>query len=187
MKTLKIFLIIIFFFSISKITNAQIQKVEFQASGLTCSMCSNAINKALKTVPFIETVNTDLNKNIFEIIFKKDVPVDLDAIKKKVEDAGFSIAKFWIIENLHDQKISNDEHIAIDGLNFHFMNVKSQTLNGSQRFQLIDKNYISAKEFKKCSAYTSMPCYQTGAMANCCKSKDGTVATTSNRIYHVTI
>ncbi len=186
MKTQKIILIIIFIFSISQIANAQLQKAEFQASGLTCSMCSNAINKALKTVPFIETVNTDLNKNIFEIIFKKNVPVDLDAIKKKVEDAGFSIAKFWVIADLHDQKINNDEHISIDGLSFDFMNVKAQTLNGSQRLQLIDKNYIPSKEFKKYSTSTTMPCYQTGMTSSCCKSKDGTLAS-GNRIYHVTI
>jgi copper chaperone CopZ len=185
MKTQKIFLTIAIIFS-SLASIAQLQKAEFQASGLTCSMCSNAINKALKTVPFIETVNTDLNKNVFEIIFKKNVPVNLDIIKRKVEDAGFSIAKFWIIADLHDQKINNDEHISIDGLNFHFMNVKSQTLNGIQRMQLIDKNYLSSKEFKKFSTCTSMPCYQTGAMSNCCKSKDGTFAS-ATRIYHVTI
>jgi copper chaperone CopZ len=183
MKTLLFISLII---SQSFFVNAQIQKAEFQASGLTCSMCSNAINKALKTVSFIETVNTDLNKNIFEIIFKKNATIDLDVIKNKVEGAGFSVAKFWIIADLHDQKISNDEHVAIAGFNFHFMNVKPQTLNGVQRLQLIDKNYVSAKDYKKFSTYTTMACYQTGTMAACCKSKDGAMAA-SNRIYHVTI
>jgi copper chaperone CopZ len=166
--------------------SAQLQKAEFQASGLTCSMCSNAIDKALKTIPFIENVKTDLNKNIFEITFSKNAAIDIDAIKRKVEGAGFSIAKFWVLINWNDQKINNDEHVAIAGINFHFMNVKPQTLNGVQRLQVIDKNYVSAKEFKKCSAYTTMPCYQTGLMSNCCKSKDGSLSS-SGRIYHVTI
>jgi copper chaperone CopZ len=165
---------------------AQIEKAEFQASGLTCSMCSNAINKALKTVPFIETVNVNLNKNLFVITFKKNEQVDFDLIKKKVEDAGFSIAKFWITVDLSNQKIDNDEHITVGTMNFHFMNVKSQILNGSERLQLIDKNYISSKEFKKFGESTSMPCYKTGMMGNCCKSKDG-VASSTGRIYHVTI
>jgi copper chaperone CopZ len=91
-----IFLLMMIIFP-ALIANAQVEKAEFQASGLTCSMCSNAINKALKTVPFIESINTDLNKNLFEITFKKNAVVDFDIIKKKVEDAGFSIAKFWII------------------------------------------------------------------------------------------
>jgi len=178
--------ILAFIFFVPFLTNAQIEKAEFQASGLTCSMCSNAINKALKTVPFIESVDVNLNKNLFELKFKKDVPVDIDVIKKKVEDAGFSIAKFWITLDLSKQEIKNDEHITVAGMNFHFMNVKAQTLDGSERLQLVDKNYISAKEFKKYSTYTSMPCYQTGTMGNCCKSKDAVVSS-GNRIYHVTI
>lgn len=181
----KIFLLTIIIFA-AYITNAQIEKAQFQASGLTCSMCSNAINKALKTVPFIESVQTDLNKNLFDITFKKNMPVDLDVIKKKVEDAGFSIAKFWIVEDFNNLKINNEEHVAVGNINFHFMNVKTQTLNGAQRLQLIDKNFVSAKEYKKNSVYTSMPCYQTGVMAACCKSPNA-AANASNRIYHVTI
>jgi copper chaperone CopZ len=166
--------------------NGQLQTAEFQASGLTCSMCSNAINKALKTVPFIEKVNTDLNKNLFEISFRQNAAVDLDAIRKKVEDAGFSIAKFWILVNMNNQNISNDEHLSIDGMNFHFLNVRPHNVSGVQRLQVIDRYYVSAKEFKKCSTYTTMPCYQTGLMSQCCKSKEGTLAS-STRIYHVTI
>jgi copper chaperone CopZ len=173
-------------FSIPFIVSAQLEKAEFQASGLTCSMCSNAINKALKTVSFIESISTDLNKNIFSITFKKNSTVEIDAIKKKVEGAGFSIAKFWIIANWNNQGINNDAHVSIDGINFHFLHVNPQTLNGTLRLQLIDKNYVSSKEFKKWSTYTSMSCYQTGTMGNCCKSKDGTLAA-SARIYHVTI
>ena len=178
------FLLIIAFSVLS--VDAQLQKAEFQASGLTCSMCSNAINKALKTVPFIETINTDLNKNIFSLVFKKDQPVDLDLIKKKVEDAGFSIAKFWVIANVHDLKIENDEHAVVDGVHLHFMNVKQQTLNGGQRLQIIDKDFVLAREYKRNSVYTSMSCYKTGNMAACCKSPVAP-AGTSTRIYHVTI
>jgi copper chaperone CopZ len=181
----KIFFILLIAF-LRLTANAQLEKAEFQASGLTCSMCSNAINKALKTVPFIESINTDLNKNVFSITFKKNTAIDLDVIKKKVEDAGFSIAKFWIVADLHNLAINNDEHVAIDGINFHFLNVKPQTLNGEQRLQVIDKNYVQAKEYKKNSLYTSMPCYQTGVMSACCKSPAASLSS-SNRIYHVTI
>jgi copper chaperone CopZ len=183
---MKKFFLSLMIISLALITNAQVEKAQFQASGLTCSMCSNAINKALKTVSFIESINTDLNKNLFEITFKKNVPVDLDAIKKKVEDAGFSIAKFWIVADFKNVKIDKEEHVAVGNFNFHFMNVKQQTLNGEQRLQLIDKDFVSAKEFKKNNAYTSMPCYQTGTMAECCKSADANL-NASNRIYHVTI
>jgi len=186
MKTQKTKLIIFLFFSLPFLANAQFEKAEFQASGLTCSMCSNAINKALKTVPFIESINTDLNNNLFQINFIKGLPVNIDLIKKKVEDAGFSIAKFWVILDLHNLNLKNELHSNINGANFHFINVKDQVVNGRQRLQIIDKNYLPNKEFNKYSAYTSMPCYQSGVMSNCCKSHNEGMAS-SNRIYHVTI
>jgi len=181
----KIFLITIVIFTVS-VCRAQLEKIEFQASGLTCSLCSNAINKALKTIPFIGEVNVDLNKNLFEITVKKNQPVDLDLIRKKVEDAGFSVAKYWIWLDLHNLKIDNDGHVLIDGINYHFVHVKPQALNGEQRLQVIDKDFVLLKEFKKNSQFTSMPCYQTGMMQSCCKSGDG-LAPGTRRIFHVTI
>jgi len=166
---------------------SQFEKVELQASGLTCSMCSNAINKALKTLPFVATIETDLNQNIFTIELKKNVPVDFDAISRKVEGAGFSVAKCWVTVDLHDLNLHKDEHAVIDGLNIHFMNVKSQILNGPSRLQIIDRNFVQPKEYKRFSTLTSMTCYKTGMMASCCKSDHAEVATKSTRIYHVTI
>ena len=37
-----------------------IYKASLQATGLTCAMCSNAINKALLQVPFVESVKSDI-------------------------------------------------------------------------------------------------------------------------------
>lgn len=181
----KIFLILLVI-SCGLTGHAQIEKIQFQASGLTCSMCSNAINKALKTVPFIESIKVDLNKNIFELIIKKNQPVDLDLIGKKVSDAGFSVAKCWIWMDFHQLKIENDGHAIIDGTNYHFVHVKPQTLNGEQRLQVIDRNFVMAKEFKFNSSYTSMPCYSSGLMESCCKSPDGQPLG-AKRIFHVTI
>jgi copper chaperone CopZ len=50
---------------------AQISKAEIIATGLTCSMCSNAINKQLKTLPEVVTVETDLNTNTFTVTLKE--------------------------------------------------------------------------------------------------------------------
>jgi len=168
------------------LVRAQFEKAELQASGLTCSMCSNAIQKALKTLPFVETVQTDLNKNLFTLAFKKDVAVDFDQIKNKVEGAGFSVADLWITANLHGVQVNDDAHTSLGGMNFHFMHVKPATLDGKYRLQVIDKNFVLSKEYKKFSAYTVMPCYKTGIMQACCKSKDESLAS-SERIYHVTL
>jgi len=57
--------LVILSFVFAIIANAQITKVEIMATGLTCSMCSNAINKQLKTIDEVENVDIDLNKNLF--------------------------------------------------------------------------------------------------------------------------
>ncbi len=63
-------------------------------------MCSNAINKALKGLQFVESVNTDLNNNTFTVNFKPGTTPDFDVLKMKVEGAGFSIANLWYIPTL---------------------------------------------------------------------------------------
>jgi copper chaperone CopZ len=181
----KIFLILLFGSAVLT-SKAQLEKIQFQASGLTCSMCSNAINQALKTIPFIASISVDLNKDIFEITLKKNQPVDLDLIQKKVEDAGFSLAKCWIWMDLHNLKIDNDGHFVIDGINYHFVHVKTQTLNGEQRLQVIDKKYVLYREYKRNSGFTNMPCYKSGLMESCCKSTGG-LPPSARRIFHVTI
>ncbi len=167
---------------IASVTHAQFKQASFQASGLTCSLCSNAINKALKTLPYADTVTTDLNTNTFTVIFKKNAIIDPDQIVKKVEDAGFSVAKFWLVADWDHQEVGNNAHVNLGGLEFHFLNTSSRVLNGPIRLQVIDRNYVAAKEFKKNAVYTTMPCYQTGRMGSCCP---GTMK--EGRIYHVTI
>ena len=140
----------------------------------------------MKNLSFIEKVNTDLNRNLFTLVIKNGEKADLDAITKKVEDAGFSVAKFWVVVNLREINVSNDQHIMQNGMNFHFMHIQPGVLKGSTRLQVIDQHYVLAKDYKKFSHDTKMSCYQTGFMAKCCPSFDGKPAD-GGRIYHVTI
>ena len=90
MKTLKILFGLLF---VATISNAQYRNIELQAAGLTCSMCSNAINKALKPLPFINKIDTDLKNNLFSITLWEGTTPDFDLLKKKVEEAGFSVGR----------------------------------------------------------------------------------------------
>jgi len=166
------------------ISNAQFTSAVLQASGLTCAMCTKAIFNALDKIPSIETVNPDIKNSAFHIVFKSNVPVDIDALKDAVEDAGFSVAKLKMTGNFTKTAVKNDEHVKINGKTFHFLNVHNQTLNGEKEITLVDKHFLTAKEFKKFSQATDMQCVQTGKAADCCK-KEGIAEHT--RIYHVTI
>jgi copper chaperone CopZ len=163
---------------------SQIKKASLQAAGLTCAMCSRATLEALKTLPFVDKIDTDLNSTTFLLSFKPGVPVDIDQIKQKVDDAGFSVAKLVLTANFDQVTVQRDTHINYAGSTFHFINAKNQVLSGDRDITVIDKDFVSAKQFKKFSTETTMPCYQTGVMANCCKME---AKATSHRIYHVTI
>jgi copper chaperone CopZ len=165
-------------------TQAQVNKVQLQASGLTCSMCSNAINKSLKSIDYIDKVMANIKTSTFEISFKPGAKVNFDQLKKKVEDAGFSVANMKATMNFDNVKLEKDQHLNYSGLILHFVNANGQTFNGEKTIQVVDKGYVPAKEFKKYQLFTKMDCYKTGVAGSCC-TKDGLSAGT--RIFHVTI
>jgi copper chaperone CopZ len=87
----KIIFLISFLF-IYVLSQAQVTQASLQASGLTCAMCARSVYKNLEALPFIDSINTDLEKSIFKLNFKEGMEMDADQIRKKVEDAGFSVA-----------------------------------------------------------------------------------------------
>jgi copper chaperone CopZ len=160
-------------------------QAELIASGLTCSMCSNSIYKALVQLPFVAHVSPDVEHSSFLITLNSRVPVDIDALKQKVREAGFSVSSLTLTMDVHDLSIRDDAHVDLGGKTFHFMHVKPQMLNGIATVRVIDKDFLSSREYKQYAAYTTMPCYKTGKMEPCC-NKTGE-AGASTRIYHVTI
>jgi copper chaperone CopZ len=164
--------------------NAQFTKASIQASGLTCAMCSRAIDNALKELPFVATVQPDIKNSAFTIVFKQGQEADIDELKKAVEDAGFFVARFTITGVFNNTEVKNDEHVDISGKEYHFLNIKDQVLNGEKSLTIVDKNFLTQAAYKKYSAATGMQCIKTGKAGACCE-KAGLASGT--RIYHVTI
>jgi copper chaperone CopZ len=163
---------------------AQFSKATLQATGLTCAMCSNAINKALQAVPFVESVRSDIKNSAFNIVFREGAVVEIDALKNAVEDAGFSVGGLKLTGLFNNLKLAPDQHVTIGKSSFHFLDIKEQTLNGENTITVVDKNFVTAKQFKKISSLTKMSCLQTGKASACC-TKEGVPA--EARVYHVTI
>lgn len=150
MKKIIITLIISLFFTAT--IKAQYVKVELQAAGLTCSMCSKSIHKQLQTLSFIDSIGVNLDKATFIIFFKANQLVDFNAIKLKVEDAGFSVASLNVFYNFKNYNVEANSVFNYNQSIFNFITTKSQLLNGIVPFKIIDKGFVSAKEFKKYSA-----------------------------------
>lgn len=166
-------------------TNAapsQLSGATLQAGGLTCSMCSKAVNNALKGVAFVEELTVDIESQQYNLIFREGASVNLDDLKKAVEDAGFSVAKLMVTARMPLDKILKDDHIRIGGSYFHFLSGADQLKEGDLSFTVVDKDFVPAKEHKKYSNLSKMECIKTGKATACC-----TGITEHTRIYHVII
>ena len=169
---------------VGSMVRAQFNTALLSASGLTCALCTKAINNSLQRLPFVQSVEPDIKNSAFKISFKSNTPVKIDALKKAVEDAGFSVASLKLTGQFNHLAIKNDQHVDFNGETFHFLKVNDQVVNGEKEIRIVDKAFLTSKEFKKYSAATTMQCVQTGKAESCC-NKDGLQS--SRRIYHATI
>jgi copper chaperone CopZ len=149
------FILIAIAFSLA--TKAQVTKVYLKASGLTCSMCSNSINKALKTLDFVEAIEADIKTYTFELSFKANSHVDFDKIKKKVEDAGFSVSGFTAFVNFSNVQVIENKPVTTGGYSFVFANLKEPVLNGIKAVKILNKGFVSQKEYKQISSPAFAP------------------------------
>lgn len=120
--------------------NAQISKAEIIATGLTCSMCSNAINKQLKSLPEVVNVETDLNTNTFKVTLKEGNTLSPKVFKDKVEKAGFFIGS--LIVTTKSETIKHGGYVVVNN---------ASSTNPEVQIQVLDKGYVTEKEFKKLS------------------------------------
>lgn len=141
MKKINKYLFVIAFTLVSILNvNSQIIKAEIRATGLTCSMCSNAINKQLKSLSEVANVETDLNTNTFLVTLTENSNINPSDFKQSVEKAGFFIGSLVITSKT--SMINNENYIVV-GTN----NIVSDEIT----FQVLDKGYVTDKEFKKIS------------------------------------
>ena len=119
-------------------SNAQISKAEIRATGLTCSMCSNAINKQLKSLSEVENVEIDLNTNTFVVTLSDGNTLKPSVFKEKVEKAGFFIGSLIITVN--PETIKNSSFIVVND---------AEKSSKEVQIQVLDKGYVTDKEFKK--------------------------------------
>jgi len=74
-------------------------KIKFIASGLTCSMCSKSVHQSLSKDKSILKINPNLQTQEWNLEYPKN-EFKLETLKKRVEDAGFSVSKVWLNDKL---------------------------------------------------------------------------------------
>ncbi len=179
------------FFGLSFAANAQIQSAKLKADGLTCSMCSKAIFKALEKVSFIDKIDADIETSVFTLTFKKDQTVSPDRIAKAVTDAGFTVGRLELTADLPaDAAGGKDAHIAFGGATYHLLNAPEGSVAGAHTLVLADKAFLNEEDRVPYSKMTTMPCFETGKMGACCadhKELGKTKGKAGERVYHVVL
>lgn len=162
MKTLINKCLVLCLFSLMSIATGygQLKKAEILATGLTCSMCSNAINKQLKALEGVEKVETDLNTNTFTVFFKADNAITPATLKNSVEKAGFFVGSMVVTLELSNVLPKDNATLQAGDATFVFINSGEKALNGETRLKVQDKGYVTQKEYKKLQkSYSKYPTY----------------------------
>lgn len=179
MKTIKSLIIILALIATHKSAFGNFLNVK--VTGITCSMCSNSVHKALASLSFIDSIEVDLENAVFKLTFKEGQKVVIDDIKSKIEGAGFSVGELTADFKFNNLSVTKDYHFQFDGNTYHFVGVNNQNLDNITSLKFVDKGFTSTKEFKKYAGMTSMACIKTGKTGKCCPASE------KQRIYHVTI
>jgi len=166
MKTLKIYIIL--FIATITAAKAQFTKAELQVSGLTCSLCAKSTEKAIKALPFVSEIKPDLIRNIYNITFKNDVPVDFEQISKKIKSAGFFVNYFKTTYNFAGTTVA-DNTFTHGGDTYKVLNA-DKPLTGEVSLTIVDKGFAPNSVSKKYLGKTS-----------------DTTAPASGKLYHVAI
>ncbi len=130
---------------ISTSIEAQINKSEIIATGLTCSMCSNAIYKQLQSLASVEEIDTDLNTNTFTVTAKNNQTLDPVQLKEAVEKAGFFVGSLIVF--VDGSKVSN-QALTLNGNSLVFID-KVPADQKMHKMQVVDAGFVTSKQFKK--------------------------------------
>ncbi len=146
---------------------AQISKVDIIATGLTCSMCSNAINKQLKALVEVDSIGTDLNTNTFTVYFKENKELQPKVLKNAVEKAGFFVGSMVITAKFDTAKSPDNPVVSHDGANYVFIESKNTAVGKAAQYRVLDKGFVTQKEYKKLvKTYAKFPSYSTAVDNN---------------------
>ncbi|MES3019610.1 MAG: heavy metal-associated domain-containing protein [Bacteroidota bacterium] len=163
MKALRYLVLFALIATVAPNAKAQFEKAEVWVSGMTCSMCQMATQKSLKTIDYIGSIEPNLKTNSFILTFKKGKEVDLDVIKKKIKDAGFSVSRLITTFNFNNRtSVTNNFVFTYAGSTYRFVNVGDKVLHGEVNLLLLSSGFVSTSDYKRYSAQNFDPSYKTG-------------------------
>jgi copper chaperone CopZ len=140
-------LLLILLLFISNTCFAQFKSAKIGIDGLTCSMCSNSVERFLKQLDFVKEVKMDLNENVAEVNFIEGKKADMNALSKKVSDAGYSVRSLHAVFLFNNQKVKEGTTFTFENNTYLFLKAEEKILDKENTLQFIGKNFVSRKEY----------------------------------------
>lgn len=134
---------------------AQISKAEIIATGLTCSMCSNAINKQLKAMPEVEKVMIDLNNNTFVVNLKNNSLVTPQMLKSNIEKTGFFVGSMILTMDANKVEPKDNSSFKNASGTYVFVNPDEKVTSEKLRLKVLNSGFVTKKEYKQSSKLLS--------------------------------
>lgn len=157
----------ILFLTLALNSFGQIVSAKLKVDGLTCSMCSKSVHKALSSLEYVDSILPNLETTSFDLVFKKDKVIDFNKIKDEVEGAGFSIGelKFNVL-NTSNGKV-NDLAFKSNSANYYVINGVDWANTSLSTFKLVDKGFVSKKEYKSFAKNPQYKCVLKPELSEC--------------------
>mgnify|MGYP003331874961 CR=1 FL=1 len=99
-----------------------------------------------------------------------------------MEDAGFFISNLQLKISIYNKKIGADNYLMENGTYYHILNGKNEVFSGNLTLELVEKEYLTAKAFKKVSSAFEQTCYKSSGLTDC---KIPSVDNPGAPIFHV--
>ncbi|MBI1936918.1 MAG: heavy-metal-associated domain-containing protein [Ignavibacteriales bacterium] len=86
------------------VTEAQTNEIKVRVDGLSCPFCAYTLEKKIKETGVVEKLNIDFDEGIMFLNLKEGAKISDEVIKRKVEEAGFTVRKI-IRQNSEEQNL----------------------------------------------------------------------------------
>ena len=134
------------FFLIPAHVFGQFTSARIGVNGLTCSACTRSVEMSLRKLPFIESVEMNLENTDGVLKFKKGSDVEISKIAKAVVDAGFSV-RFLNADYTFSGTNFQESKYTDKGQSFYFIRKPPTKTENTLRF--IGPAFQTKKEFTK--------------------------------------
>ena len=90
-----------------------LKAVDFGITGMTCSMCTQSIQTALKGLDGVKSVEVSLATNTARVRYEESSGLNEDSLKEEIEDIGFEVNDTFVVdEEYGDDDVSDGEDPA---------------------------------------------------------------------------